>query len=147
MYGRLLVPIDTDDSAKLALREALKFAADQRAAVRIVHVLDHRRIGDEVMAMVGMPELIKKGARALEAAASEAAENGLEAETALLETDGLPVWSVIAEEVGRRGADLVVMGTHGRRRLLDLLLGSVAVGVVGRADVPVMLVHGPRASE
>lgn len=121
-------------------------AADQRAQVRIVHVLDHRRIGEEVMELVRMPELIKKGMRALDTAAAAAADNGIEAETALLETNGSPVWWVIVEEAGQWGAEPIVMGTHGRRGLPNLLLGSVAVGVVRRADVPVMLVRGSRAS-
>lgn len=46
------------------------------------------------------------------------------------------------EEAERWGAELIVMGTHGRHGLQHLWLGSVAEGVVRSSPVPVLLVRG-----
>lgn len=54
--------------------------------------------------------------------------------------DGHPV-SLIAEEADRQGADLIVMGTHGRTGLPHMLLGSVAEGVVRSASCPVLTIR------
>ncbi|MFQ6117464.1 MAG: universal stress protein [Candidatus Bipolaricaulia bacterium] len=54
--------------------------------------------------------------------------------------DGHPA-EVILDYVQEKGIDLIVMGTHGRRGLDRLLLGSVAGEVVHRAMVPVMTVR------
>jgi nucleotide-binding universal stress UspA family protein len=67
---------------------------------------------------------------------------GVPTESALLESDARRLSSVIAEEAQRWGADLVVVGTHGRRGLERLILGSVAEGVARTAPVSVLLVRG-----
>jgi nucleotide-binding universal stress UspA family protein len=51
-------------------------------------------------------------------------------------------WSEINAAVKDTGADLVVMGTHGRRGVARALLGSVAEKVVRSASCPVLTVHG-----
>jgi nucleotide-binding universal stress UspA family protein len=48
----------------------------------------------------------------------------------------------ILETATEQGADLIVMGSHGRRGLQRFLLGSVAQRVLSHADVPVMVVRG-----
>ncbi len=50
---------------------------------------------------------------------------------------------MILNEAKAWSADLVVMGTHGRRGLARLVLGSDAEAVVRTCTVPVLLVHGP----
>ena len=49
----------------------------------------------------------------------------------------------IVGEVGRRNADLIVMGSHGRRGVSRLMLGSDAERVLRTAPVPVLVVRGP----
>jgi nucleotide-binding universal stress UspA family protein len=51
---------------------------------------------------------------------------------------------VIVQEAQKRGAELIVMGTHGRRGLKRLAFGSDAELVVRRSGVPVLLVREPR---
>jgi nucleotide-binding universal stress UspA family protein len=75
-------------------------------------------------------------------AAAKAREAGVHAETALIKTEGRRVAAVIVEEAEGASSDLVIMGTHGRRGVEHLLLGSVAEGVVRRATVPVLLLRG-----
>ena len=52
-------------------------------------------------------------------------------------------WEQILEVVKARNADLIVMGTHGRRGLSRLFLGSVAEKVVRISPVPVLTIRGP----
>jgi nucleotide-binding universal stress UspA family protein len=67
----------------------------------------------------------------------------MEAEARLLEiqTFGQRISDMIVAEAQAWPADLIVVGAHGRRGLHDVLLGSVADGVVRRASVPVLLVR------
>jgi nucleotide-binding universal stress UspA family protein len=62
---------------------------------------------------------------------------------ALLEVgDARDVIDRVAEHVG---ADLVVMGTHGRRGLRRVLLGSIAESVVRSAPCPVLTIRPKRS--
>ncbi|MEF2280409.1 universal stress protein [Deinococcus sp. YIM 134068] len=66
-----------------------------------------------------------------------------EARIVCRETTGRPVSQVIADDVERLGAALVVMSTHGWGGLVHFLLGSVAEAVLHRVKVPVFLVRAP----
>jgi nucleotide-binding universal stress UspA family protein len=69
-------------------------------------------------------------------------EHALKAESVLLETVGGSAADRIVEQAQKCKADLIVMGTHGRRRLRRLALGSDAELVVRSSPVPVLLVRG-----
>jgi nucleotide-binding universal stress UspA family protein len=146
MYSRILVPLDGSKTAALGLREAIRLAKDQGAALRIVHVVDK-------MAIIGVAEagmnprpvlarLARSGRAVLDAARRSAKKAGVNADTAFHE----PVTKRVADEVLREAkkwrADLIVMGTHGRRGVPRLVLGSDAEQVVRLAEVPVLLVRG-----
>lgn len=146
MYRRILVPIDSSKTAALGLREAIRVARDQGAKLRVVHVVDK-------MAIIGVAEagmnprpvlakLARSGRTVLDAARRSAKAAGVDAETVLFE----PVTKRVADEVLREAkkwrADLIVMGTHGRRGLRRMVLGSDAEQVVRLAWVPVLLVRG-----
>jgi nucleotide-binding universal stress UspA family protein len=80
-----------------------------------------------------------EGKKVLEEAAAQAEKEGVHAETAQLESRGRPVSDVILSDVKRSKSDVIVMGTHGRRGLNRLLLGSDAERVLRDAAVPVLL--------
>ena len=71
-------------------------------------------------------------------------EAGINAETRLIEIDtlGRRIPEAIAEEAQTWPADVIVIGTHGRREISHLFLGSVAEGVVRVATKPVLLIRG-----
>ena len=150
MYRRVLAALDGSPSSGLALRHAIETARLHGARLRLVHVVDelgfnvgHPRTPQEFWKAVR-----RAGKLILENGRERAAQEGIEAETKLLEirTVGALVRhvpEVIANEAARWKADLLVIGTHGRRGLNRLLLGSVATGVVRAASVPVLLVRGP----
>jgi nucleotide-binding universal stress UspA family protein len=145
MYQRILVPIDGSETSKRALQEALKLG-DSSARLRLVYVLEEiYSLDTEGYAFIDYAALQQAvrhtGERTLAQAAEKVHQAGKRAETALLETGGERIASVIEGEARRWQADLIVIGTHGRSGLSRLLLGSVAEGVVRVASVPVLLVR------
>jgi|APIni6443716594_1056825.scaffolds.fasta_scaffold1033918_1 nucleotide-binding universal stress UspA family protein len=146
MYQRILIAVDGSDLSSQALREAIALAQSQHAALRIVHVVDEVTLnweGEYVDLLEIMESFRESGQRILEKAQNIAREAGMEPEAKLLEiqTFGHRISDMILEEAKNWPADLIVVGTHGRRGLHDVLLGSVSDGVAHRATVPVLLVR------
>ena len=147
MFKRILVAVDGSHTAELALQEAIKLAGEVRAQLRIVHVVDNVNLN--LSAEFPNPSeiwdaMIKGGQAILHKAGVAANAAGIEAESGLIEIDtlGHRVPEMIAADADAWPADLIVIGTHGRRGLSHLLLGSVAEGVVRVATKPVLLIRG-----
>lgn len=152
MYRRILVPVDGSATSKLGLAEALKLAQSDGARLRVVNVVDESMAvpATDLIPITGMPELIdalkESGTNALKAAATAAARKHVKAECIQRESFGRPVSDVILAEARKWRADLLVMGTHGRRGINRLLLGSDAERVLREAPAPVLLVRGGKAA-
>ena len=152
MYQKILVAVDGSETSNLALQEAIKLAKDQKAAVRLIHVVDESSAYMAVDPGALTPNLIDQMQKALRATgekvlatcAATVRKAGLEPDTAtkIVETVGQRIYDVIEEEAVRWPADLIVIGTHGRRGFRRLLLGSVAEGVTRIATKPVLLIRG-----
>ena len=146
MYSRILVPIDSSRTAARGLREAINLAKDQGAALRVVHVVDKAAIiGVTETGMNPRPVLAKlarSGRAVLDAARHSAKQLGIEADIVLREPLTKRVADEVLREAKRWKADLIVMGTHGRRGVQRLVLGSDAEQVVRQAGIPVLLVQG-----
>ena len=144
MYARILVAVDGSQASGRALAEAVRLTLDQRASLRIVHVVELQWLLSAELVDVSrvLDDLQAAAERTLSQAASAAAEGGLTPETGLLETDGGTVAHAVLEDALHWHADLIVLGTHGRHGLAHLVLGSVAEGVVQAARVPVLLLRG-----
>jgi nucleotide-binding universal stress UspA family protein len=56
---------------------------------------------------------------------------------------GDPAWRRIVRSANELGASIVVLGSHGRTGVRDLLMGSVAAGTARYAECDVLIVHGP----
>jgi len=145
MYQRILVPIDGSETAERALQEAIKLVAG-KAQLRLVYVIEEAYPLDaEGYAFIDYATLKEAvrltGERALTQAAEKVRKAGMTPQTALLEASGERIASVIDGEALKWGADLIVIGTHGRSGLSRLLLGSVAENVLRAASVPVLLVR------
>jgi nucleotide-binding universal stress UspA family protein len=147
MYKQILVPVDGSHTSGLALQEAIKLGKDQQARLRIVHVVDALMYPlDLEFVDVGAIQqgLRQSGNAILEDAQAVARKAGVEAETKLLdiETPGRRIAGTIVTEAETWPADIIVIGTHGRRGLDHLLMGSVAEDVARRSQKPVLLVRG-----
>lgn len=145
MYQHILVPVDGSTTSDRALQEALKFAKQQGALLRLIHVMEDILFPDNeaYFDYAALQEVVKRnGGNMLEQAKAAARQADIEAETMLLETTGERIASVIVAEAQRWPADLIVIGTHGRSGFNRLLFGSVAEGVVRTAQTPVLLIRG-----
>jgi nucleotide-binding universal stress UspA family protein len=85
--------------------------------------------------------LLRAGREMVDKAARRVAEAGLACETAVVDANAGTAWETIVDQVAKVRCDLIVMGTHGRRGLKRLTLGSDAELVVRHSPVPVMLVN------
>jgi len=145
MYQRILVPIDGSVTSERALQEAIKLA-NGSSILRLVYVVEEiYSLDAEAYAFVNYPSLQEAmrntGERILAQGAKKVQQSGSKVETALLDISGERVASVIDGEARKWGADLIVIGTHGRSGLGRLLLGSVAEGVARGTSVPVLLIR------
>lgn len=145
MYRRILVPVDGSTISLLGLEHALALAKDQRAQLRILHVVDERVLTTMMVEPVAVPlddvlaSMREEGRRILEKAQARAQKAGVRADAVQIASRGRPVSDVILAEARRMRADVIVMGTHGRRGLNRLLLGSDAERVLRDSPVPVLL--------
>jgi nucleotide-binding universal stress UspA family protein len=144
-YRRILVAVDGSEASKNGLREALRLAKSERAALVVLHVVSDFYVyaGLEGAGMNAdvFGALREGGRKLLAGAAATAKKQGVKAKTVLREIGGGPVADVIAREARRERADLIVLGTHGRRGVRRLVLGSDAEQVVRTSRVPVLLVR------
>ena len=145
-YKRILVPIDGSPTSSRGLREAIGFAKAQKARLQLVHVVDLHNAtlaglasGDAVADLAAALE--ERGRRLLESAATRVRQRGLAAETVLLESLTGPAAEPIVRQARKWHADLIIIGTHGRRGLKRLVMGSDAEQIVRNAPAPVMLVR------
>jgi nucleotide-binding universal stress UspA family protein len=149
MYKRIVVALDGSETAQRALRSAVGLAAGLRARLRLVYVVD------ELGANLGptyTPEDFWKAARSageriLRNASARVTKAGVQPETRLLENRtfgavGRRVAELIVADAEASPADLIVIGTHGRRGLSKVVFGSVAEGVLRASDIPVLLIRG-----
>jgi nucleotide-binding universal stress UspA family protein len=143
-YKRILVPVDGSRTSTKGLAAALQLAKQSRGSVLLLHVLEEYPVfaapeigmaADRIIA--GMKQ---SGRRTLKSASAAAARAGVRAQTAMLEQVSGRVADAVAQQARRWKADLVVMGTHGRRGVKRALLGSDAETTARYSPVPVLLV-------
>jgi nucleotide-binding universal stress UspA family protein len=141
MYDTVLVPTDGSDTARRAADRAVDVASRYGATVRALYVIDSADLGLTTPADPHSSRLKRTlreaGDRAVAAVADAAEEAGVAVETDVVV--GVPHAAILAS-VEETGADLVVMGTHGRTGLARAFLGSTAERVVRRSPVPVLVV-------
>ncbi len=147
MYKKLFVPIDGSSASKNALGEALAFAKSQKATVCLFHAYEgFKHTGPD--GKVDLTQALKdEGQLLLDNAAAQAKTAGVKTETRLVDVKGHRTSRVLTKEAERWGADLILMGTHGRHGFERLVLGSVAEGVVRRSRLPVMLLPAGDGSD
>jgi nucleotide-binding universal stress UspA family protein len=147
MYKRILVPIDGSVTSNMGLDEAAKLAKLCGASLRLIHIVDPTafttgyealgpQTGQEIAAIVAAAQEL------LDVGKGRAVANGaLNADTVLVEYSAARVSERIVDQAKSWGADLIVMGTHGRRGVGRVLLGSDAEQTARIAPVPVLLVR------
>jgi nucleotide-binding universal stress UspA family protein len=147
MYRRILVPIDGSSTANRGLKEALRLAKIHKAQLCVLHVVEEFFITQAGEAIVHAEEMFEAmrahGKRVLSRAQALAARHGVRTRVVLVESITNPVADVVTRQARRWHADLIVLGTHGRRGLRRVVLGSDAEQIVRTTPVPVLLVGPP----
>jgi len=148
MYGKILVPVDGSDTSKRGLTEACRLAKEQDARLRCLYVIDEYYLAVNYLGVMYMPNLIDElrdhGKEILNEASEQARRSGVLVESVMRESHKRRVSDMILDEAKTWAADLIVMGTHGRRGLSHLALGSDAELVVRDSPVPVLLIRSGR---
>jgi nucleotide-binding universal stress UspA family protein len=144
MYKRILVPVDGSETSNRAVVAGLQMARENGGRLRLIHALDELAYltGYEYSADL-LQAARDQGGRVLTEALGMAQSAGVPADSKLIETAGRRLGEIVAEEARNWEADLVVVGTHGRRGMSRLLLGSGAEQVLRLAPVPVLAVRNP----
>jgi len=149
MYKRILAPVDGSHTSTLGLEEAVQLAKDHHAKLRIVHVVDESvlMLNIETLDLLGnlSDGFVAGGKQILKNARALADRHGVKAEAVMYENLTGRVADFILKEAQKWRADIIVMGTHGRRGINHALLGSDAETVVKSSAVPVLLVRSPAA--
>jgi nucleotide-binding universal stress UspA family protein len=143
MYKHILAPIDGSDAAQRGLQEAIALALDPHAELRLLFVVDASMAALDPSAIRAHADLLdalrSTGEGVLAEGRRQALECGAQVDTVLRETTGHRVAATIVAEAKKADCDLIVMGTHGRRGISHLVLGSDAEIVVRTSPVPVLL--------
>ncbi|MGH7270272.1 MAG: universal stress protein [Polyangiaceae bacterium] len=141
---RILAPTDFSRTSDAAVDYAINLAERVGAVVTVLHCYEIPIFGVPDGTFVATPEMVTRiqsaGQSALDAAIAKRQDRKVPLDALL--TEGRP-WETIHSTAARIGADLIVIGTHGRRGFARALLGSVAEKVIRTATLPVLTVHGP----
>lgn len=144
MFKHILVPVDGSKTAQQAVEKAAGLAQAFGSAVTVIYVMDpypFTGVGTDFAygqamylsaATAEANEAIKNAKQVLEAA-------GIHVSTAVIESH--TAWRGILETATSVGADLIVMGSHGRRGIERLVLGSVAQRVLSHTTLPVLVMR------
>ena len=146
MYKKILVPVDGSSTAKLGLNEAIRLAKHHKARLRLVHVVDlfiatptpevDRYVDDMQKSFRG------EGGRRLKKAEALVRKHNLAVDTVMIEfAGGRRAAEIIVAQAKKWRADVIVIGTHGRRGIRRLVLGSDAEQIIRTSPVPVLVVR------
>jgi nucleotide-binding universal stress UspA family protein len=152
MYKQILVAVDGSETSARALNAAVQLARDSDARLQSLYVVDVPLMSYDVPGYdpsYVRDALSEEGRHVLADAAALMARAGVKGPTRMVETE-LMTGEDIAHRIQRAAqefnADLVVLGTHGRRGVRRLMLGSVAEHILRIATCPVLLISRHCAS-
>ncbi len=142
-FKRIIVATDLTPASEPAVLEAALLAKENGAALLIAHVYQAPSVSQAQSVASGVYEEWDRNIRAeiegkLGVLVENVAKDGVKAETLVL--TGHP-YEAIVEAAKLNDADLVVLGTHGRKGVARFFLGSVAARVISTAPCPVMTVR------
>ncbi|GLU35614.1 universal stress protein [Trinickia caryophylli] len=150
MYRRIIAPIDGSPTSARAFDAALDFAKDSGATLAPLYVVDVPLIGADAPGYdpsIVRNALFEEGERLMSEARAKMEAAGVTGEPHLAETTGLgdDIAHCILKLCREWPADLVIMGTHGRRGFQRLVLGSVAEQFLRISCCPVLLIPAGEA--
>lgn len=144
MFKHILVPVDGSSTAGQAISKAIAVAEAFKSAVTVIYVIDpYAFTGVGADFSYGQAEYLSAATaeanEAIKYAKQAFQEHGISVTASVVE--GHAIYRGILETAESVGADLLVMGSHGRRGLERLVLGSVTAQVLSHAHLPVLVVR------
>lgn len=141
--SRILVPVDFSDCSLEAVEYAALIAERHRASLTLLHVLEPVSYGLDFTLLHGgkREEMRERSTARLGDLTRALADAGIPADSQV--RGGTPFESIL-DSAKTIPADLIVMGTHGRRGLSHALCGSVAEAVLRQSRCPVLTVRSPK---
>jgi nucleotide-binding universal stress UspA family protein len=141
----IVVATDFSETSNAAIDYAVTFAALTGGSVTIVHAYEIPFLGVPDLTLIASGDVlgrIEDAAHAsLRACAATHRSRGVALHTVLRQGSAYVQINAVADDVN---ADLIVIGTHGRRGVARMLIGSVAENVIRTATRPVLTIHAPR---
>jgi len=144
MYAKILVPIDGSETSTLGLNEAIRLAKNQGGRIRLIHIVNELIVVlPEAYVNIErvIDELRTRGKAILDSSEATVRSGGVEVDTTLVEAMGNQAGDQIIQQAKEWGADLIVCGTHGRRGIRRIVMGSDAEYIVRHTPVPILLVR------
>jgi|SRR5690349_15494933 len=145
MYRKILVAVDGSEPSQQGLGEAIRLAKATGAQLLLVHVLNTLILQSEIASTAYYQalatEIRNSGVGILEHAATVARDAHVTFEQKLIEKIGAHPAEEIVAQAKQWQADLIVLGTHGRRGIKRLVMGSDAELVLRHSPTPVLLVR------
>jgi len=144
MFKHILLPVDGSDTSLMAVDKASGLARAFGSRVTAIYVIDpYAFSGVGADFAYGQAQYLgaatAEGNAALQQSAAMLTAAGVTVNTAVIEAHA--IYRGILETASSVGADLIVMGSHGRRGLEKLVLGSVAAQVLAHAHLPILVVR------
>ncbi|AEG93689.1 universal stress protein [Ramlibacter tataouinensis] len=148
MFKRILVPLDGSEPSQHALAIAIGLARANAGQLRLIHMIDHATYlagydpsGGSSAQLFGA---LQDSARQIVAGAEASArQEGVAADGVVVDGLGVRLGDAVAKAASEWGADLIVVGTHGRRGPSRLLLGSGAEQIIRLSPMPVLVTRVP----
>lgn len=141
MFKRVVVPLDDSDGARKALDFAVQWSRACGGQLRLVHYLDVQAFPNAHGYGQPVIHLAQQAAESFLAQHKARLEKtGLHVETSLCLATGKRLGESIAEDAAGWDADLIVLGSHGRKGLSRALLGSGAEQIIRHATVPTLVI-------
>ncbi|MDY6949449.1 MAG: universal stress protein [Pseudomonadota bacterium] len=145
MYNNILIAIDGSAASQRGLAEGLRLAKATGGRVLLVHVVNAMLLESEIASTAYYEALAeafrREGSEILEHAAGAARQAGVAFEQQLIQKIGAHAAEEIVTAAKNWHADLIVLGTHGRRGMKRIVMGSDAELVLRHSPVPVLLVR------
>ncbi|XRO77426.1 universal stress protein [Methanocaldococcus sp. 10A] len=154
MYKKILYPTDFSEVAEIVLKHVKAFKNLGGEEVILLHIIDENDIKKKdifslILGVAGLNKSIEEFENELKKKLSEKAKDKMEKIKKELEDIGFKVKDIvivgnphekIVEIAEEENVDVIIMGSHGKTNLKDILLGSVTENVIKKSDKPVLIV-------
>jgi nucleotide-binding universal stress UspA family protein len=142
-FKKILLPFDGSATSNRALDMALKLANGSPVKVRIIHSIDELAYISGYEYSADYFSIAREyGQKILDEALNKAKTAGVDADVKLIDLPAQRLGETVATEAREWGADLIVVGTHGRKGIGRVFLGSGAEQIIRLAPVPILVIRG-----